>query len=282
MKKALEVLTLLAGAVSGYAQGQVYFGDYLKTDFQITVWSPQAYRTAGFGTEITGNSPAVFDTAAGGSPDIPSGTQTLYTGVPLGGSATGAVSQWDYANGNLWSVQLYAGPGVGDGVWTLVPVSGTVAHFFTDSAVEGYPGSWFSDVPATISTSTTGTTTLGGATVAPFGVAVGSQATLAIAAWYNGNGAYTSYAAAVAAGQPAGVSTTGSENLGGNQWVPPDLPAPGGGSHMVGFDADVSGGITSFSLSAGNSSLLSPVPEPGTMALGVIGAAAFLMRLRRK
>ncbi len=178
--------------------------------------------------------------------------------------------------------RLYAGPGAGDAVSTLVPVSGTVAHFFTDSAVEGYPGSWFSDVPATISTSTTGTTTLGGATVAPFGVAVGSQATLAIAAWYNGNGAYTSYAAAVAAGQPAGVSTTGSENLGGNQWVPPDLPAPGGGSHMVGFDADVSGGITSFSLSAGNSSLLSPVPEPGTMALGVIGAAAFLMRLRRK
>jgi hypothetical protein len=98
---------------------------------------------------------------------------------------------------------------------------------------------------------------------------------MAIAAWYNGNGAYTSYAAAVAAGQPSGFSTLGTENLDGAPYVPPDLPAPG-------EPQTISGGITSFSLSINAFNSINPVPEPSTIALGVMGAAAFLMRLRRK
>jgi hypothetical protein len=265
MKKTLAVITLLAGAVSGYSQGQVYIGDYLKSDFQVTVWSPQMS-----GPAISGNSSASFSqTATGGTQDVPSGTQNGYTGTPLGGAASGSITPTDYANGNLWSIQLYAGPGSGDAVSALSPVSGTVANFYTDPSTVGYAGLWDSTTGATIDTATTGgaSPTAAGNTVAAFNVAVGSPATLAIAAWYNGNGAYTSYNAAEAAGVPYGVSPTGSENLGGNNITPPDLPGPGEVNTL-------NGGITSFSLST--------VPEPSTIALGVMGASAFLLRLRRR
>jgi hypothetical protein len=252
MKKTLVTLTLLAGAVSGYSQGQVYLGDYLRSDFQITVWSPQTS-----GPALSGNSSAAFgSTATGGTYDVPSGTQNGYTGTPLGGSSSGAISSSDYANGNLWSIQLYAAPGTGADASTLVPVAGTVANFYVNSASLGYPGLWDSGTAATIDTANDG-----------FNVAIGSPATLAIAAWYNGNGAYTSYAAASAAGVPSGMSSTGSENLGGAPSTPPDLPGPGEANTLA-------GGITSFSVA--------PVPEPSTIALGVMGASALLLRLRRK
>jgi hypothetical protein len=232
MKKALIVVSLLAGAVTAYSQGQVYIGDYFNTDFQVTVWSPQL---ASPGTSQTGN----------GATDLPAGTQT-YTGTPLGGSATGATSASDFANGNLWSVELYAAPGAGDAASSLTGVAGTTSTLYT---TPGNAGLW------------TGTQT---ATIA--GAAVSSQATLQIRAWYNGSGTYTTYEAALAANVPTGQSTTGSEALGGNQITPPDLPGPG--------NPGVTGGITSFSLTS--------IPEPSTIALGVIGASAFLMRLRRK
>ncbi len=66
-------------------------------------------------------------------------------------------------------------------------------------------------------------------------------------------------------------NTLGTENVNGSPNTPPDLPAVGGPNTL-------SGGITSFSV-AGD---LAPVPEPGTVALGFIGAVAFLMRLRRR
>jgi len=232
MKKALTVVSLLAGAVTAYSQGQVYIGDYFNTDFQVTVWSPQVGSP---GTSQTGN----------GTTDIPAGTQT-YTGTPLGGSASGATSPSDYANGNLWSVELYAAPGAGDAASSLTGVAGTTSTLYTTA---GNAGLWTGTQTATIP-----------------GAAVSSQATLQIRAWYNGGGTFTTYESAVAASMPAGQSTTGSEALGGNQITPPDLPGPG--------NPGVTGGITSFSLIS--------IPEPSTIALGVIGASAFLMRLRRK
>jgi hypothetical protein len=250
MKKTLAVMTLLAGAVSGYSQGQVAMGDYNNTDFQITVWSPQV---ASPGMELTGNSPAGFGVGVGAEgSDIPAGTQSGYTGVPLGGSATGGPSSTDYGNGNLWSIELYAGAGTLSSFSQLSEVANTSSTFFTDPSVIGYAGLWNANV------NTAGTIT---------GVGNGSPATLAIAAWYNGGGMYTTYAAAVAASQPAGVSTLGTENVNGSPNTPPDLPGPG--------NPGVVGGITSFSITTS-------IPEPSTIALGVIGASAFLMRLRRK
>lgn len=88
---------------------------------------------------------------------------------------------------------------------------------------------------------------------------VTTTAAVAIAAWNTEGGTDTTLAAAQAAGAPWGisdVSTTGP--LGYESVTPPVLPA----------------GLTSFSLGS--------TPEPSTVALGVIGASAFLMRLRRK
>jgi len=251
MKKTLAVLTLLAGAVSGYSQGQIYMGDYGNSDFQITIWSPQVATPT---VAVTGNSAA--NNPLTGTSDIPAGT-AVYTGTPLGGSATGAVSPTDYANANLWSVQLYAAAGNNIAAGSLAPVPGTVANFYSNPTAEGYPGLYNSTTAVTFN----------GQNGVPT-VAAGSPVTLALAAWYNGNGAYASYAAAQAAGVPTGFSTTGTENATGAPNTPPDLPAPGATQTLA-------GGITSFSLTTS-------VPEPSTIALGIMGASAFLMRLRRK
>jgi hypothetical protein len=241
MKKTLAVLTLLAGAVSGYSQGQVYMGDYYNSDFQITIWSPQ---TGDPSVQLNGNSPKNFGTGLTSTgPDIPAGTQTGYNGTPLGGSSTGATSPTDFANGSLWSVQLYAGGASG----SLSAVSGTVATMYTS----GNAGLYNSSVTATIP-----------------GVAASAPAQLQLKAWYNAGGTVGSYEAAVAAGLPNGASTIGTENLGGGPVTPPDLPGPG--------NTGVTGGITSFNVTA------SATPEPSTIALGIMGASAFLMRLRRK
>jgi hypothetical protein len=250
MKKTLAVLTLLAGAVSGYSQGQVGWADYLNSDFQITIWSPQ---TATPTVQVTGNSPGTFGTGLTSTgADIPAGTQTGYTGTPLGGSATGATSPTDYANGNLWSVQLYAAAGGS----TPTPVAGAVANMFTSGNAGLY-------------------NVTGNPVVTIPNVAAGASASLQLAAWYNAGGTISSYAAAVAAGgaaAPSGLSTIGTENLGGGVVTPPDLPGPG--------NSGVTGGITSFSLVGGSGG--STTPEPSTIALGIMGASAFLMRLRRK
>jgi hypothetical protein len=88
-------------------------------------------------------------------------------------------------------------------------------------------------------------------------VAAGLPVYVGIAAWYSGGGA-GSYAAAVNAVDPAGyVEST----------VPVTLGTSGSPTGLAGL------GLTSFSL---------VVPEPGTVALGVVGASVFLMRLRRK
>jgi len=87
-----------------------------------------------------------------------------------------------------------------------------------------------------------------------------------LAAWANTGalGAANSYAAALADGYAAGLSSvsTGKTTLGGFA-SPPMVPGTLSGI-----------GLTDFSLAT--------TPEPSTIALGVIGASAFLMRLRRK
>jgi len=90
-----------------------------------------------------------------------------------------------------------------------------------------------------------------------------AAAFVGIAAWYTGGAAgINSYATAFGAGDPAGfVETSSLVTLGA-------APSPAG--NLQGGD-----GLTSFSLAT-------TVPEPSTIALGVIGASTFLMRLRRK
>lgn len=263
MKKTLAIATLLAGAVGAYAQGQLNFADYggaVNSTFAITIWSPVTGAAPGAG-EVQGNSAANANPASN-TPDVPAGTTAYPGATALGGSATGS-GPTAYGNGNLWSVELYANGGSG----ALAPVSGSVSPFYTDSSVIGNPGEW----NASASVSGTSIITFGGAsgtagapTAAPL-----SSVTVAVAAWYNGGGSITSYASALTQSPvvPAGMSSSGTVALTGA----PNPPAvlPGGPS-----------GIQSFSLNAAGSGTVSP--EPSTIALGVMGASAFLMRLRRK
>jgi len=96
------------------------------------------------------------------------------------------------------------------------------------------------------------------------GIAGGTSVNVGLAAWYTDGGLYGSYATASAAGQPAGYSiSTGQLVL----TAPPSTPVTIGPGL----------GLNSFSLATATS-----VPEPSTIALGVIGASTFLLRLRRK
>jgi hypothetical protein len=85
----------------------------------------------------------------------------------------------------------------------------------------------------------------------------GTVATLQLYAWYNDGGTITSYAQALAESVPAGYSALANVTLG----APPAPP-------------------TALPESLGN--VIIPVPEPSTIALGIVGASTFLMRLRRK
>jgi hypothetical protein len=180
--------------------------------------------------------------------DIPAGT-TTYTGGWIGGGAS-------------------PGPGVG-----ATPTSGPGGYDYTVAAnfevglyVDTSSTLVYTDITTGTPVATSGITD-GGisfiSTVTPVpGLAAGTEVNVGLAAWYTGQGTATSYAAAVAGQFPAGYNiSTGQLALGSTTGTPVEI-TPGLG-------------LTSFSLAT-------TVPEPSTIALGIVGASAFLMRLRRK
>jgi len=204
MKKSLTIVTLLAGAVGAYSQGLVQWeaysaggGSTLPVSVEVYAPSPSAP-----GTQVYGN----------GANDVPAGTQT-YTGALIGGSGTGATSPTDYANGNLWSVQLYGNGGSGDAASTLVAVPGATETFATSA---GDAGEW--NAPASSASIPNST--------------AGGPVTVQLDVWYNGGGTLT-YAQAAAAGDPVGVSPIMTLTSGAPPATPPTLAG---------------GGLTSFSL----------------------------------
>jgi len=172
--------------------------------------------------------------------------------TPLGGAATGPVASSDTADGDLWTVGLYGAAGENDLASTLlpllsatsVPVTASLADGTTDSTV----GTWYSPVAGIVPTT-----------------GPASSATVQIYAWYNGGGTITSYAAAVTAKVPTGFSAPGN------------VPSLGGGSPPL-PPSNIPNGMGNIVLSGGTT----VTPEPSTIALGVMGASAFLLRLRKK
>jgi hypothetical protein len=247
MKKTLTIISLLAGAVGVYAQGQIDFTDYVGPgagagqEFEITVYAPQVATPS---QEMTGNGPSssggVYSSPS--SPgDLPGGTQTSYTGQPLGGSATGSGAT-GYGNGGNYTIQLFAAPGANAA--TLYPITGASSTFYTFGA--GNVGQFSANEDITLNAQANGFN----------GIADGSTGTFQLRAWYSGGGA-TSYAAAVAAGVPNGEDNAVNITLNS----PPN-------------NASSMNPLTSFSLVS--------TPEPSTIALGVMGASAFLFRRRSK
>jgi len=221
MKKTLILGALLAGALGANAQGTVNFADEV-VGFTMHIYGPQAS-----GQSVTGN--------AGN--DNPSGSTTYDAGSMVGGSASGGT----LANGNNVSVELYAAAGAGDAESSLLPISQYSGHAGTKAGAIGL------FIPNAITGTDPGIPGTAGGT-----------ATVALAAWFNGGGAYTSLSAAQSASQPWGESPAVTlSGLGGTGSPPATPPAIG---------------VSSFSLSS--------VPEPSTIALGIMGASAFLMRRR--
>jgi hypothetical protein len=181
--------------------------------------------------------------------------------VLLGGSSTGpAPTLANYAaetgNGNDWTVALYGAPGAGASQGSMVLLAQTIGGSnyatatFAGGGSTGDPkaGTWLTGVYGTI----VGTAAPGN----------GAPVSVQLAAWYNDGGTITSLAQAQADLVPWGESaivndTAGGPNATGPAATAANLPA------IPNFD-------------------VSTVPEPSTIALGVMGASAFLMRLRRK
>jgi hypothetical protein len=99
---------------------------------------------------------------------------------------------------------------------------------------------------------------LGGTYTTPVSTAPGGVAWFAVQAWQN---TFASYAAAVAGGGIAGVSSIFQITTGG-------AGSPAGPATAL----TQAGGFTGFTTA---------VPEPSTIALGVLGAAALLLRRRK-
>lgn len=182
--------------------------------------------------------------------------------VALGGSTQGtpAPTLTDYAMetsyGADWTVALYGAPGNNQPQSALVELTtGLNAGPFATSTFATPGGSTADTTAGTWNTAVFGTIT--GAT------GNGSSASIQLAAWYNDGGTITSLAAAEAAGVPFGLSTIVNTLTGG--------PNPSGPAATA----------TSLPGTLGNFTVQT-TPEPSTIALGIIGASTFLMRLRRK
>jgi len=208
----------------------------------------------GYTIEILSPNPAspTVEQTGQTSYDVPSGSTTVYGGGYIGGGTTGN------------------GPNVGP-----TPTAGALGINYQNAGAFEAGLYLATSLPALTTDILTGspvatTSLLGGANDGfynnnPSGLtylssfAVNTPVYVGIAAWYNANG-NTSYAASVVGtGVQGYVESTTTVSLGGG-----DNPPAG----LAGL------GLTSFSLAT--------TPEPSTIALGVIGASAFLMRLRRK
>jgi len=274
MKKLAIVGIASLISAGAYAQGTLTFWDNFG-DLQFQIYAPNPSNP---GTQQIG------DTSSQGGISGVSGPYTTYNGVAIGGSlfsgtapATIGASSPLYADGNLFTAQLYASPagapnnidpstgGNPPAFSSLSPVSQYITTFATTSASgpflisatpvpdPGIPGTGYDN------------SGLHGANH------VLNDANIAVAAWYNGGGVYTTLAQAQAANVPWGVSPVA---------ILTGLGEPASvNTADVGHTTPLSQptepyGISSFSLTS--------TPEPSTIALGVMGVGAFLARRRKK
>jgi len=163
-----------------------------------------------------------------------------YNGSLIGGNTSGSGS-FQFANGNAYELEVAAVQGAGP-VTTADLIPATIENFATGFTTVGGTGNSGTFTSEVITVPGTSST---GADTAEF----------QIYAWYEGNSQYTSYAAALAAGVPSGFSDPFSGGTAGPPTLPPTLS-----------------NARSFNLTAS--------PEPSTIALGIMGASAFLLRRR--
>jgi len=248
--KKLTIIGLLSVCAAGaFAQGTLVFNNSVPNTVVAPIFSPNPANPT---VEQTGNSASGF----------PAGT-VVYGGQLIGGSSGAGLN---YANGNQFTAQIYA----------LVRVSGAALPFSSLLPVSQYvttmnstgtqPGAGFIVQPNLPSTEP-GIPNTG---YDSDNQVIDNRATVSLAAWYNAGGTITSLAAASAAGVPYGFSTP--FNLPG-LGEPASVETAANGSPTAATTAKNMIGLTSFSLVS--------VPEPSTIALGVMGVCAFLARRKK-
>ena len=179
--------------------------------------------------------------------DVPPGS-TVYTGGWIGGDASPGTG-------------VGPTPANGPGGFNYQTAANFTFGLYLDTTLSALTTDITTGAPvATGAVSDGGIASLGSVPSDP-NIAAGVQVYVGLAAWYNAGGTIHSYAAAFAAQDPAGYSESSSTL---------------GLSSLTGTPAVITPGIglNSFSLAI--------VPEPSTVALAVMGASAFLLRLRRK
>jgi len=267
MKKTLIIGALLASSVAGYSQGTLAFVDRVS-DVTVHIFAPQLLTpsiettgdqglatgaaTGGVTADLYANNTTDGNYAGGSAQTGVAGTTTtggttVYTGGAIGNTAAGFATPaglYNYNNGSDYTVQLWAAPGLNAAATALQPVTQYTSVLYTSSTLGGA----FHNV-TTFSPSDPGIAN------------ASASATIELVCWYNG-GVGLTYAAALAAGDPTGVSPL--DNLTGlyvsGAGTPPSME-----------------GLESFSLVVPGAI----VPEPSTIALGVIGASTLLFRRRK-
>jgi hypothetical protein len=296
MKKIALVGLVVLCSAGAYAQGVVTFQPQLSGYYDVQVYSPNP----GSPTVEEQGSTAAQDTYSGN----PTTGSVTYGGVLIGGASYGgavpvsfagavaaataaSTTVWTY--GNLFSAELYAlttttSTAIPNGTTlaSLSPVTQYQSTFATGptpygagffnlalpaSPDPGIPGTGYVGTGASGKNGQTGTAYLG------------NNAAAAVVAWYSGVGQFSTYELAKAAGVPTGYSAvfeiTGLQEPAsvmtddnGTPSLGQTTPAYLVGNHGASY-------LQSFSLTTG-------VPEPSTIALGVMGACAFLARRRKK
>jgi len=262
MKKTLILSALVVGSLSAYSQGTLLFLDR-QADMTIHIFAPQlatpgveTYGQQAGGGGVTadnygynGSDANVFGVATtGAGPTTPinsTGGTTVYTGGAIGNTAAGFATPagaYNYNNGSDYTVELYAASGLNAAASALQPVTQYSSVIYTSATLGGA----FHSVPFSP-----------GADPGIPSTATGA-ATIALVCWYNAGGTIASYTAAQQANVPTGMSLLVNDP---NLFV----SAPATAVDMQ--------GLQSFSLTS--------VPEPSTIALGVIGASTLLFRRRK-
>jgi len=130
--------------------------------------------------------------------------------------------------------------------------------YWSATSFTGLGGSAVASAPATFFTVADGADGFWNPAQATVGVASGTPVFLQVRSWNAAAGATYEAAALNAAGK-VGASGVFSVTAGGGTLPPPDITGPGK--------------LSSFKLNA--------VPEPSTIALGILGAGALLLRRRK-
>lgn len=256
MKKTAIVGLLALCAAGAYAQGTINFSDYFVQGLNSQIYSPN---TAAPTVSTQGNT----------ATQSPAGAATYANSVPIGGSTgpgTAAASANNWGYGNNFTVQLYYGAGFNVALAALQP---STAYIGTMSTGTSSPTAGYFQAANVPSDGLIGTTTTMN-DINNTGT-LDNKATLALACWYNANGTITSLAQAQTInGEYWGESTKFNQNNLGESSA---IETAFNGSATAAQQA-ATPSFTSFSL-------VQNVPEPSTIALGVLGACAFLARRKK-